>query len=126
MSLVARHLESEGISTVVIGSARDIVEECGVPRFLFVDFPLGNPCGKPGDIYMQQALVGEALDLLEKSWQPRTTLQSSFVWINNENEIWRDRYMHVDDSNRETLAEEGRNRREEQRKSKKQKNKKNS
>ena len=42
MSLVARHLESSGISTVVIGSARDIVEECGVPRFLFVDFPLGK------------------------------------------------------------------------------------
>ena len=62
MSLVARHLESEGIRTVVIGSARDIVEECGVPRFLFVDFPLGNPCGKPWDFPMQQALIGEAFD----------------------------------------------------------------
>ena len=66
MSLVARYLESEGICTVVIGSARDIVEECGVPRFLFVDFPLGNPCGKPGDGTMQNDLIGEAFDLLKK------------------------------------------------------------
>ena len=126
MSLVARHLESEGISTVVIGSARDVVEECGVSRFLFVDFPLGNPCGKPWDVPMQQALIGEAFDLLEKSCQPRTTVQASFAWSTNENDLWRNRYMHVDDSNREALAEAGRRRREQQRQSKQQKNNKDS
>ncbi|MEZ5231807.1 MAG: hypothetical protein R2749_03740 [Acidimicrobiales bacterium] len=47
MSLVARHLEANGIPTVIVGSARDIVEQAGVARFLFVDFPLGNPMGKP-------------------------------------------------------------------------------
>ena len=118
MSLVARHLESKGISTVVIGSARDIVEECGVPRFLFVDFPLGNSCGKPWDIPMQQVLIGEAFDLLEKSWKPRTTLQSQFEWETNENELWRDRYMFVDDTNLEVLAKAGRKRREQQLKNK--------
>ena len=63
MSLVARHLEQAGIPTVVIGSARDIVEQCGVPRFLFTDFPLGNPCGAPYDVAMQSSIVGMALDL---------------------------------------------------------------
>ena len=120
MSLVARHLESEGICTVVIGSARDIVEECGVPRFLFVDFPLGNPCGKPWDIPMQQGLIGEAFDLLEKSWQPRTTLQAPFAWTSDGNDLWRNRYMQVDDSNREALAQAGRKRREKQRQTKQQ------
>ena len=126
MSLVARHLESKGISTVVIGSARDIVEECGVPRFLFVDFPLGNPCGKPWDVLMQQALIREAFDLLEKSWQPRTTVQASFAWTSDENNLWRNRYMNVDDSNREALAEAGHKRREKQRQTKQQMNKKSS
>ena len=123
MSLVARHLESEGISTVVIGSARDIVEECGVPRFLFVDFPLGNPCGKPWDVAMQKALICEAFDLLVNSWQPRTTVQSTFAWTENENDLWRNRYMRVDDSNREFLAEAGLKRREMQRQNKEQTNK---
>ena len=124
MSLVARHLESEGICTLVIGSARDIVEECGVPRFLFVDFPLGNPCGKPWDVSMQQSLIGEAFDLLEKSRQPRTTVQAPFAWKADENDIWRSRYMRVDDSNREALAEAGRKRREQQRQNKEQMNNK--
>ena len=109
---------------MVIGSARDIVEECGVPRFLFVDFPLGNPCGKPWDVPMQLALIGEAFDLLEKSWQPRTTVQASFAWKANENELWRSQYMLVNDSNRNALAAAGHIRREQQRQTKKPKNKK--
>ena len=73
---------------------------------------------------MQLALIGEAFDLLEKSWQPRTTVQASFAWKANENELWRNRYMQVDDSNREALAAAGHIRREQQRQTKKPKNKK--
>ena len=111
---------------MVIGSARDIVEECGVPRFLFVDFPLGNPCGKPWDVPMQQALIGGAFELLEKSWHPRTTVKAPFSWTSDGNDHWRNRYMQVDDSNREALAEAGRERREQQRHTKQQMNKKSS
>ena len=111
---------------MVIGSARDIVEECGVPRFLFVDFPLGNPCGKPWDVTMQQVLIREAFNLLEKSWKPRTTLQAPFAWTADENDLWRNRYMHVDDTNREALAEAGRKRREQQKQTKQQMNNKSS
>jgi hypothetical protein len=45
VSLAARHLEENGIATVVMGCAKDIVEFVGVPRFLFSDFPLGNATG---------------------------------------------------------------------------------
>jgi hypothetical protein len=109
VSLVARHLEANGISTVIMGSARDIVEECGVARFVFTDFPLGNPCGKPGDAEMQRSITGIALDLLERAWMPRTTIQTPYQWDNDE---WRENFMRVDDSNRERLAREGDARRE--------------
>jgi len=109
VSLVARHLEENGLSTVIMGSARDIVEECGVARFLFTDFPLGNPCGKPGDVTMQRSIVGMALDLLERAWMPRTTIQTPFRWVNED---WRENFMRVDDSNREALAREGQERRQ--------------
>ena len=93
MSLVARHLEAHGIPTVVLGSARDIVEQCGVPRFVFTDFPLGNPCGKPGDTNMQRTIVGMALDLLETARYPLTTLQTPFRW--DEIGEWRETYMEL-------------------------------
>jgi D-proline reductase (dithiol) PrdB len=108
VSLAARHLEDNGIATVVMGSARDIVEECGVARFLFTDFPLGNPCGKPGDAEMQRSILGSALDLLERAWAPRTTVQVQFSW---DDDRWRNNFLRVDDSNREELARAGEERR---------------
>jgi hypothetical protein len=99
VSLVARHLEADGISTVVVGSARDIVEHCGVPRFLFADFPLGNPCGRPWDVEMQRHIVAQALDLLESATSARTTVQTPFVW--GEDSSWRERYARIDPSQAE-------------------------
>ena len=93
MSLVARHLETNGIPTVVIGSAKDIVEQCGVSRFVFTDFPLGNPCGKPDDPMMQREIVGIALDILESARHPRTTVQTPFCWDTTGE--WRYEYMRI-------------------------------
>ncbi len=79
--------------TVILGSARDIVEHCGVPRFLFTDFPLGNPCGRPYDEAMQRRILDSAFDLLESATAARTTVQTPFVW--GEDRAWRERYMRL-------------------------------
>jgi hypothetical protein len=80
VSLVARYLEEHGIPTVVFGCARDIVEHCGVPRFVFTDFPLGNPTGRPFDPASQRHILSLGLDLLERAIAPRTTIQSPYEW----------------------------------------------
>ena len=113
VSLIARHLEANGIPTIVIGSARDIVEECGVPRFLFTDFPLGNPCGHPEDRELQARIVGFALDLLESATLPRTTVQAPCVW--SDDDSWKDRYARVDPAEIERLRRLGEERRQRQR-----------
>jgi len=112
VSLVARYLEENKIPTVVVGSARDIVEECGVPRFLFTDFPLGNPCGKLWDKKMQRSIMDMALELLQFAWQPRTTVQAPFIW--SEDEAWRKVFMHVSEERREAYKKAGEARRAEQ------------
>ena len=109
VSLVSRHLEANGIPTVVVGSARDIVEECGVARFLFSDFPLGNPCGKPYDAELQRAIVGMALDVLESARVPRTTVQTPFRW--SDDESWKQNYARVDPERTEALRRAGESRR---------------
>ena len=70
MSLVARHLEANGIPTVIMGCAKDIVEHCGVSRFLFSDFPLGKSAGRPGDPESQSQTLELALRLLESAVGP--------------------------------------------------------
>jgi D-proline reductase (dithiol) PrdB len=80
VSLAARHLEENGIATVVMGCAKDIVEYCGVPRFLFSDFPLGNAAGRPHDRSSQEFTLELALRVLEAAPAPRTTVQSPLRW----------------------------------------------
>jgi hypothetical protein len=80
VSLAARHLEAAGIPTVVMGCAKDIVEYVGVPRFLFSDFPLGNPAGRPNDPDSQDFTLDLALRVLESAPAPRTTVQSPLRW----------------------------------------------
>ena len=79
-SLLARYLESVGIPTVVMGAAKDIVEYCGVPRFLFSDFPLGNAAARPNDLASQDLNFELAMRLLESAPAPRTTVQSPLRW----------------------------------------------
>ena len=80
VSLAARMLEENGISTIVMGCAKDIVEYVGVPRFLFSDFPLGNGAGRPNDRESQIFTLDLALRVLESAPGPRTTVQSPLTW----------------------------------------------
>jgi D-proline reductase (dithiol) PrdB len=117
VSLVARHLETNGIPTVIIGSALDVVEHCGIPRFYFTDFPLGNPCGHPWRIDMQREIVRQALGLFATAKAPRTTVKAPFAW-KEDGAIWRARYGWVDPKDRERLLKLGDERRARQAKAK--------
>jgi hypothetical protein len=74
---------------VVFGCARDIVERCGVPRFVFSDFPLGNPTGRPYDLDMQRTIVRMGLDLLVTATAPGTTVVTPFEW--SADASWKER-----------------------------------
>jgi D-proline reductase (dithiol) PrdB len=93
ISLVARHLEANGIPTVVMGCAKDIVEHAGVARFLFSDFPLGNSAGKPHDPASQESTLDLALKVLESAPGPRTTVQNKLRWSDNPD--WKLDYSNI-------------------------------
>lgn len=80
ISLIARHLEANGIPTVVLGAAKDVVEHCGVPRFVFTDAPLGNACGRPNDPASQRETFELALRTIESAPAARTTVQNPLRW----------------------------------------------
>ena len=102
VSLVARHLEANGISTVVMGCAKDIVEHAAVPRFLFSDFPLGHSAGKPHDPASQALTLELALRVLESAPGPQTTVQSPLRWSTDAS--WKRDYNNVAEMDGEELA----------------------
>ena len=103
MGLVARHLEANGIPTVIMGCAKDIVEYCGVPRFTYSDFPLGNSAGKPFDTDSQARTLELALRVRESAPGPRTTVQSPQRW--SDDPAWKLRYSDVSKLTPEDIIE---------------------
>lgn len=93
VSLAARALEANGIATVIMGSAKDIVEYVGVPRLLFSDFPLGNSAGRPNDVASQDLTLDLALELLAAAPAARTTVQSPLRW--NASPEWKLDYSNI-------------------------------
>lgn len=103
VGLAARHLEAHGIPTVIMGCAKDIVEHCGVPRFLWSDFPLGNSAGRPFDVPSQTETLELALRLLETAPASRTTVQSPLRFTDDAE--WKKDFNDLSKLSHDQIAE---------------------
>jgi hypothetical protein len=103
VSLAARQIEAAGIPTVIMGCAKDIVEHCAVPRFLFSDFPLGNSAGRPFDEESQAQTLELALRVLETAPAAQTTVTSPQRWT--EDAAWKLDYNNLAKLTPEDIAE---------------------
>ena len=84
VSLIARHLEANGLPTLCLGSAHDILTAGGAPRSVFVDYPLGHSAGRPFDRADQRAVVSAALAGFESISRPGEVLTLSNRWAADE------------------------------------------
>ncbi len=91
MSLVARVLEAGGISTVTYTNARDIAASAGNPRQVFLNYPLGNPAGRPHDADNQRNVLRVGLKLLEEADKPGIIVDLPYVW--SESKAWMEKFM---------------------------------
>ena len=91
MSLVARVLESGGISTVTYTNARDIAASAGNPRQIFLNYPLGNPAGRPHDPDNQRDVLRAGLKLLEEADKPGIIVDLPYEW--SDSAAWIENFM---------------------------------
>ena len=74
-ALIARSLEENQISTVMISLLKEVTEKARPPRVLEVPFDFGHPLGQPNDKALQRAVLNSSLDLIEKGNQAETWWQ---------------------------------------------------
>jgi hypothetical protein len=91
VSLIARHLESIGLPTLCIVSARDIIEAGQPPRAVFVDYPLGHTTGKPFEADDHTAIVSFALAQFEQMSTPGAIVNAPNLW--SADQSWRETAM---------------------------------
>ena len=82
---------------MTLSSALDIAERVRAPRTAFLDFPLGNQVGPPGQPALQRAILAAALGLLETVGEPGEIVRLPFAWPEPG---WRDavRALYVADA----------------------------
>ena len=80
MGLIARAIEQAGIPTVSVSITRDLTESVGVPRAVFVKWPLGHPLGEPGNAAQQRTVIFDALKLLITASEPGVIVEPGYRW----------------------------------------------
>ncbi len=80
MGLVCRVVEETGIPTVCIATGRDLIHQVLPPRTLFVNHPMGNAFGRPGDTDMQAGILKLALDLVVDAREGGVLIDAPFEW----------------------------------------------
>lgn len=68
--MLAHVFENAGLATVGISLVRGQAETVKPPRILNVNFPLGRPLGKPGDVAFQTSVLTAMFELLPRTDVP--------------------------------------------------------
>jgi hypothetical protein len=77
--LIARHFEAQGLPTLILGSALDILQSGRPPRAMFLNYPLGFESGRFGDKENQREVVKQALTGFSSMTEPGI-LTLPFEW----------------------------------------------
>ena len=77
---MARVIEEAGIPTVVVSTGRDLSAQVRPPRTVFVNFPMGNPFGKPFDKIRQRTILLDALGALQSIKRGGEMIDLPYEW----------------------------------------------
>ncbi len=89
MPVLARTLEANGISTVLVTNMPYWAEKIGVPRTLGVEFPFGHILGQPGEKDQQMRVIRQALEVLKTAEEPGVVQYSPEVWPEPTKEAYK-------------------------------------
>lgn len=84
MGLIARVVESYGISTIALSLNREISEKVEAPRSLYLRFPYGVALGEPGNIDQQRTILRDMFDVLTSIEEPGTMIDLPYRWRREE------------------------------------------
>jgi len=80
VGLVARFLENQGFSTVVLTMTPEFNRQVGIPRVAAIEYPFGRPVGQVKDVQGQRDVLLAALSVLEKAQNPGQVVHLPFTW----------------------------------------------
>lgn len=80
MGLVCRIVEQAGIATVCVSTGLDLTRQVKPPRSIFINHPMGNNFGRPGDVQMQREILLKALTLAQEAGEAGILVDPGYEW----------------------------------------------
>jgi hypothetical protein len=80
VGLIARAVEATGIPTVSISITKELTKMVGVPRALYLRWPLGHPLGAAGQSLQQRTVIFDSLRLLQSAQRPGIIEEPGYRW----------------------------------------------
>lgn len=80
VGLVARFLEENGYSTIMLTMMPEFNREVGIPRVAAIEYPFGRPVGQVQDRAGQREVLMEVLNVLSKAKSPGEVFHLPFTW----------------------------------------------
>ena len=65
---------------MLVSTGRDLTFQLRPPRSVFVNFPMGNPFGRPGDREQQTRILLDALHLVETAHEGGVLVDPPYDW----------------------------------------------
>ena len=80
MGLLARLIETCGVTTVGLALVRDVALEAHAPRLLYLRWPFGHALGEPGNIAQQRTVLRDMLSLARVAPYPGLVVSLPYRW----------------------------------------------
>ncbi len=65
---------------MLVSTGRDLTAQVRPPRSYFVNFPMGNPFGRPHDVAMQRRILLDALELTVTATEAGVLVDAPYAW----------------------------------------------
>ena len=80
MGLLAREIESRGVTTVALALVKEVAEAARAPRFLYLHWPFGHALGEPGHIAQQRTVLYDMLSMAVSAPCPGMVIELPYRW----------------------------------------------
>jgi len=80
VGLVARYLEENGFSTILLTMTPEFNREIGIPRIAAIEYPYGRVVGEVNDAEGQRHVLLDALSVLGAAKNPGEVAHLPYTW----------------------------------------------
>ena len=80
MGLLAREIESRGVTTVGLALVKEVAVAAHAPRFLYLRWPFGHALGEPGNVAQQRTVLHDMLSMATSAQRPGLVIQLPYRW----------------------------------------------